>query len=90
LAAFLNESLSSGSDYEEEEGMEDSDEIQSDGELEDDEPDTTTKIKEGKKRKKGHIARDQVSAAVAAISDGPSPFVTAKGRVGTNQTQTPG
>jgi hypothetical protein len=62
---------------------------QSDRELEDDKADTTIKIKKGKKQKKGLKAREQVSAAVAAMTDDTlaSPFATtAKGRVGTNQT----
>jgi hypothetical protein len=42
-------------------------------ELENEEPDTNIQLKMGKKQKKGMIAQDQISAAVAAINDGPSP-----------------
>jgi hypothetical protein len=79
LAALLAESVSSGSDYQQpEKGESESDEgplDQSDEEvdLEDEEPDTKIKRKKGtKKQKKGLIARDQVTAAVAAISAVPA------------------
>jgi hypothetical protein len=88
LAALLNESGESGSKYEGEQESEG--ETNTNCELEIDEPDTSIK-KGGKKQKKGLLACDQVSAAVAAMSDDPNPFVTvAKGRVGTQITQTPG
>ena len=88
LAAFLNESGSSESEYEENQEPESEDETESEGELEDNEPDTKIKLKKGgKKQKKGIIARDQIAAAVAAISDNSSPLVKmAKGRVGSDQT----
>ncbi|KAI0251373.1 hypothetical protein BJV78DRAFT_1282635 [Lactifluus subvellereus] len=92
------ESPPSGSEYEGEDqpdSEESQEETQSEGELEDDEPDTRIKIKKGgKKQKKGHIARDQISAAVAALSDDPSlsPFVGTKRATvtGSKFNQTPG
>jgi hypothetical protein len=88
LATLLNESGESGSKYEGEQESEG--ETNTDCELEIDEPDMSIK-KGGKKQKKGLLARDQVSVAVAAMSDDPNPFVTAaKGQVGTQITQTPG
>jgi hypothetical protein len=88
LAAFLDGSGSSESEYKEDKEPESEEETESEGELEDDEPDTRIKLKKGgKKQKKGIIAQDQISAAVAAISDDSSPLVKrAKGRVGSNQT----
>ena len=44
-------------------------------ELEDEEPDTNIKLKKSKKKKKGVIAQEQISAAVAAIDDKPSPRI---------------
>jgi hypothetical protein len=76
LAAILEESDSSGSEYQVKGGAsEDETDNEEDIELEDDEPDTTITIRKGKKQKRGLTARDQVSAAVAAMS--------------TNSTQTP-
>ena len=43
--------------------------------LEDEEPDTNIKLKQSKKKKKGVIAREQISVAVAAIDDKPSPRI---------------
>ena len=43
-------------------------------ELEDEEPDTNIKLKKSKK-KKGVIAREQISVAVVAIDDKPSPRI---------------
>ena len=78
LAAFLDESHSSRSEYEDES----EDETDGEGELEDEE--AGARNKGGKKKKKGVILREQIGAA---ISDEASPFVdTAKGRVGANQT----
>ena len=89
MAALLNESGTSESEYEEEQ-PELEDETHSEGaeeELEDDEPDTTIRIKKGgKKQKKGLIAREQISTAVAAMSDDPSLSVTARGTQGSNQS----
>lgn len=92
LAALFAESGSSGSDYQQpEEGESESDEEnmgQSDEEvdLEDEEPDTKIKRKKGTKRqKKGLIARDQVTAAVAAMSDDASRLAK---RAGTTETPT--
>jgi hypothetical protein len=42
-------------------------------ELENEEPDTNIQLKKGKKQKKGVVARDQISAMVAAINDEQSP-----------------
>ena len=77
MDAILNESVSSGSDYEDEPATEDLEDMPSDGELESD-GDSRSNVKKHEKRKKGIIARDQISAAVAAMS------VAAKGKVGTN------
>jgi hypothetical protein len=43
--------------------------------LENEEPDTRIQLKTGKKQKKGLVARDQISAAVAAINNEPSPRI---------------
>ena len=91
LDALLNESGTSESEYKEPDGEEEpesEEETYTNADLEDDEPDTSIRIKKGgKKQKKGVLARDEISAAVAAMSDDQSPFVTATdgvGRVGTN------
>ncbi|KAF8262345.1 hypothetical protein EI94DRAFT_1704851 [Lactarius quietus] len=80
FAALLAESDLSGSEYKGSGGPEsetESDEEPATGsegpELENEEPDTKIQVKAGKKPKKGLIARDQISAAVAAISAEPSP-----------------
>jgi hypothetical protein len=67
LAALLNESGTSGSEYEGQ--AEEETEPESEGEPEDEEVNANSKDK--KKKKKGLIAREQVSAAVAAMSDDP-------------------
>ena len=64
-------------------------------ELEDEEPDTKIQLKTGKKQKKGLVARDQISVAVAAINDESSPrLVQEPGRVaatsGSKSRQPPG
>ena len=86
LDALLNESGSSKSEYKGgKEGSVTEDDSESEGEPEDEEGDgeeRTTKKKRGKQPKKGHLARDQIIAAVAAMSEAPSPFGAAKGRVG--------
>jgi hypothetical protein len=82
LAALLAESEPSGSEYKQPEGDDDSatdpeppTSSEEGLELEDDAPDTRICLKAGgKKQKKGIVARNQISAAVAAINDEPSPF----------------
>ena len=84
FAALMAESEESGSEYKGgSDGVESESESEPDSsnaqlsaegpELEDEEPDTNIKIKSGKKQKKGLIARDQISAAVAAINNESSP-----------------
>ncbi|KAF8261181.1 hypothetical protein EI94DRAFT_1705739 [Lactarius quietus] len=80
FAALLAESDLSGSEYKGSGGPEsetESDEELATGsegpELENEEPDTKIQVKAGKKPKKGLVAQDQISAAVAAISAEPSP-----------------
>ena len=76
LPAHLTESEESGSEHNggsdvEPESESESDEVQHEEgpELEDEEPDTKIQLKTGKKQKKGLVARDQISAAVAAINN---------------------
>lgn len=86
LDALLNKSGSSESEYKGgKEGSVTEDDSESEGEPEDEEGDgeeRTTKKKHGKQPKKGHLARDQIITAVATMSEAPSPFGAAKGRVG--------
>jgi hypothetical protein len=84
LAALLEESAPSESEYKGDSVPEESDQ-EPKAELKNDEPDTRIKLRAGKKQKKGLIARDQISAA-AMVSD--DPFVDAPvKRVNSNQTQ---
>ena len=53
--------------------------------LEDEEPGKKIKRKKAKRQKKGLIARDQVTAAVAAMLDDASPLAN---RAGTTETPT--
>ena len=76
IAVLIAESEGSGSEYKGADDLESEfkSDIESEGpELEDEEPDTKIQLKAGKKQKKGIIARDQISAVVAAINDEPSP-----------------
>ena len=86
LDAFLNELGTSQSEYKEPEGgdePESEEDTYTKADLENDEPDTSIKIKKGgRKQKKGVVARNEISAAVAAMSDDPPLFVTATSRVG--------
>ena len=64
-----DESEPSGSEYENDNGDEEEEEEEEYLDLEEDEPDTHLKRKQGggKKQKKGLAARDEISASVAAI-----------------------
>jgi hypothetical protein len=81
FAALLAESEESGSEYKgpasddllSEPESEDEPGCEEGPELEDEEPDTKIRLKTSKKQKKGLVARDQISAAVAAITDKPNP-----------------
>ena len=76
FATLLAESEESGCEYKGRDDLESETEsdIGSEGpELEDEEPDTKIRLKASKKQKKGMVARDQISVAVAAIEDEPSP-----------------
>ncbi|KAF8486334.1 hypothetical protein DFH94DRAFT_809635 [Russula ochroleuca] len=96
LTEGLNESGSTAS-MDEGENREMDEETQSERELEDEEPDTSIRVKKAeKKQKQGFLVREQISAAVAAIPDDPFGTAKTKGRVGLNVTsrvgtiQTPG
>ena len=75
IAVLIAESEESGSEYKGADDLESESEldIESEGpELEDKEPDKKIQLKAGKKQKMGIVARDQISAVVAAINDEPS------------------
>src|ERR1700733_3535482 len=73
IAVLIAESEESGSEYKGADDLESESKLESEGpELEDEEPDTKIQLKAGKKQKKGIVARDQISAVVAAINDEPS------------------
>jgi hypothetical protein len=57
-------------------------------ELENEEPDTRIQWKTGKKQKKGLVARDQISAAVAAINEEPSPSLDRSKKVAAPEPKT--
>jgi hypothetical protein len=86
LTEGLNESGSTAS-MDEGENREMDEETQSERELEDEEPDTSIRVKKAeKKQKQGFLVREQISAAVAAIPDDPFGTAKTKGRVGLNVT----
>lgn len=95
LAAFINESATSGSKYKEPEGGDDEPEMEEEtyanADLENNEPDTSIRIKKGgKKQKKGIATWDEISVAVATLSDNLSPFAVATSRVGSRGKKTLG
>jgi hypothetical protein len=97
FAALIAESEPSASEYKEGTDKSESDAEPSIGsaseegpDLESEDPDTRIRLKAGKKQKKGVIARDQISAAVAAINEEPIPFVDSGKTAGSKSHQTPG